>query len=60
MTVEEFEANWAELIQKWDLSQNETFIWLKSNAHTWFHVTSGIASSPSCSQLKEARDSTLF
>jgi hypothetical protein len=35
MTVEEFEANWAELIQKWELSQNETFIWLKSNAHTW-------------------------
>ncbi|XP_051219803.1 protein FAR1-RELATED SEQUENCE 5-like [Lolium perenne] len=35
MTVEEFEANWAELIQKWELSQNETFNWLKSNAHTW-------------------------
>jgi transposase-like protein len=35
MTVEEFEANWAELIQKWDLAQNETFIWLKGHAHTW-------------------------
>jgi hypothetical protein len=35
MTVEEFEACWAEMILKWDLSENETFSWLKKYAHTW-------------------------
>ena len=25
MSVEEFEANWGELVAKWDLSENETF-----------------------------------
>jgi hypothetical protein len=35
MSVEEFEASWAELVQKWELSENETFAWLKKYAHTW-------------------------
>ena len=35
MSVEEFEANWGELVAKWDLSENETFAWLKKYAHTW-------------------------
>jgi hypothetical protein len=35
MSVDEFEACWAELVLKWDLAGNETFAWLKKYAHTW-------------------------
>uniref|UniRef100_A0ACD5VE13 Uncharacterized protein n=1 Tax=Avena sativa TaxID=4498 RepID=A0ACD5VE13_AVESA len=35
MTVEEFEAKWAELVLKWGLAAHETFAWLKKWAHTW-------------------------
>jgi hypothetical protein len=35
MSVEEFEASWAELVQKWELSENKNFAWLKKYAHTW-------------------------
>jgi hypothetical protein len=35
MSVPKFEACWAELIQKWELWENETFAWLKKYAHTW-------------------------
>src|SRR3954469_16841996 len=35
MSVEEFQASWTELIVKWGLSENETFVSLKKNAHTW-------------------------
>jgi hypothetical protein len=59
MSVDEFEACWAELVLKWDLAGNETFAWLKKYAHTWDHVTSEHVSSPSCSLLKEVRGSTL-
>ncbi|XP_071680132.1 protein FAR1-RELATED SEQUENCE 5-like [Lolium perenne] len=34
-TVEEFEARWQEMVLKWELAGNETFAWLKKNAHTW-------------------------
>ncbi|CAM0943016.1 unnamed protein product [Alopecurus aequalis] len=35
MSIEEFEARWAEMVQKWDLSGHETFAWLKKYAHKW-------------------------
>uniref|UniRef100_A0ACD5Z2R3 Uncharacterized protein n=1 Tax=Avena sativa TaxID=4498 RepID=A0ACD5Z2R3_AVESA len=35
MTVEEFEAKWAEMVLKWGLAGHETFTWLKKFAHTW-------------------------
>jgi hypothetical protein len=35
MSVDEFEACWAEIVLKWDLAGNETFAWLKKYAHTW-------------------------
>ncbi|KAM0876885.1 hypothetical protein ACQ4PT_035877 [Festuca glaucescens] len=35
MSEDEFEARWAEMILKWELSEHETFLWLKKYAKYW-------------------------
>ena len=35
MSIDEFEAGWAEMVQKWELAGHETFGWLKRYANTW-------------------------